>query len=350
MYLDPEVFALERARVFGGPAWVGVGGLHQLREPGAYFTATVAGEPIVVVRDADGALRAFFNVCPHRGGPLARGAGKLRGVLQCLYHGWTFGLDGALLRARDFGGEADFDPAACGLRPLRVETWLQSVFVALDPAAPPLGDYLGDLRGRIARYALDDYAYAFSKDFELPVNWKVAWETAAESYHLPIVHPQLRFDPRRFREEIGRCYSLQVSLPPEADQAKGDGGREPLESLVVNLFPNTFLIVPSRVRWDRPYFKATYLLPLGVDSTLYRSDFYIPRERLGDDAWLAPLHAAWDEVNRQDREICEELQRGIRSTAYEPGPLSLRWERALHHFHELLMTRLRGEAAAPKEA
>lgn len=348
MYTDDGVFALERARVFGGPAWVGVGGLHQLPEAGTHFTADVAGEPILVLRGADGALGAFFNVCPHRGGPLARGSGKLRGVLQCLYHGWTFGLDGALVRARDFGGEVD--AATCRLRPVRVEAWLESVFVALDPAAPPLVAYIGDLGHRIERYRLGGFAYAFSKDFELPVNWKVAWETAAESYHLPIVHPQLRFDPRRFREEVAERHSVQVSLPVGAGDAAENGEGPPLESLVVNLFPNTFLIVPSPVRWDRPYLKSTYLLPRDVATTLYRSDFYVPRERVGDEAWLAPLHAAWDDLNRQDRQICEELQRGVGSMAYQPGPLSPRWERSLHHFHGLLVRHLRGEAVTAKEA
>ncbi len=321
----------------------GVGGLQQLPQPGSYFTVAVAGEPILVLRDAKGTLRAFSNVCPHRGGPIARGAGKLGAVLQCQYHGWTFSTAGQLLRARDFGEEEEFDPSALGLRPLRVETWLHSVFVSFDPATPSLGEYLGELPVRVGRYGVDDYAYAFSKDFELPVNWKLVWENAAESYHLPIVHPQLRFNPRCFREETGETYSLQVSLPEEPT-GPADDAREPRESLVVNLFPNTFLIVPSRARWDQRYFKATYLLPQAVDRTLYRSDFYVPGDCLDDRSAIESLKVAWDELNEQDRRIVVDLQRGMESTAYDQGRLSVRWEKALHHFQARLMACLRGDA------
>jgi choline monooxygenase len=341
LYTDPAGYRLERERVFGvGGTWLGVGGIHQVAHAGAYFTVVVAGEPLLVLRDPGGALRAFSNVCAHRGGVIARGTGTCAGVLQCQYHGWTYALTGELLRARDIGEEEEgFAPARLGLRPVRVASWLHSVFVSFDPAAPPLAEYLGELPARVEPYDIDDYVYAFSRDFEIPANWKLVWENAAESYHLPVVHPQLRFNPRLFREEIGSTWSLQISLSEAA------GAPDTRESLVVNLFPNTFMVVPTGVRWGQAYAKATYLLPQGVDRTLYRSDFYVPADRLGDAAALDTLKAAWDELNRQDLRIAEELQRGVQSLAYEPGRLSVRWERALHHFHHLLMTRLRVEGA-----
>ena len=151
-YTDPAILAIERARIFRR-TWQLVGTLAQpcgevngaprtISDAESYFTAEIAGEPVVVVRDKQGALRAFSNVCRHRAGPIALGSG-CKNVLRCQYHGWTYALDGRLIGTPDIEGVEFFDRSGMGMVPLRVETWEQFIFVNFDSDAPPLSKFLG---------------------------------------------------------------------------------------------------------------------------------------------------------------------------------------------------------------
>src|SRR2546430_2117281 len=139
-YFDAAILAEENRRVFGA-MWQLAGRAEQVKEPGQFFTAIVADELLLFVRGNDGELRALSNVCRHRAGPVAAGEGK-RPVLQCGYHGWTYGLDGRLLKTPEFDGVQDFDRAACMLPRFRAEVWNELVFVCLEPGAPPLTGFL----------------------------------------------------------------------------------------------------------------------------------------------------------------------------------------------------------------
>src|SRR5947209_18571251 len=130
-YFDASVLQQELRDVFGA-TWQLAGRAEQVREAGQFFTTTIGAEPVLIVRGNDGVLRAMSNVCRHRAGPVAKGEGK-RPVLQCGYHGWTYSLDGRLLKTPEFENVQDFDPASCVLPQFRVETWLNLVFVILDP-------------------------------------------------------------------------------------------------------------------------------------------------------------------------------------------------------------------------
>src|SRR5207247_1112107 len=142
-YNDASVLAAENRNIFGR-TWQLVGRAEQVREPGQFFTAVVADEPLLIVRGSDGELRALSNVCRHRAGPVAKGEGK-RPVLQCGYHGWTYGLDGSLLKTPEMSGIECFNRNDFSLPRFRVEIWNELVFVNLDSAAQSLGDFLGDL-------------------------------------------------------------------------------------------------------------------------------------------------------------------------------------------------------------
>ncbi|HXH38066.1 MAG TPA: Rieske (2Fe-2S) protein, partial [Thermoanaerobaculia bacterium] len=147
-YFDQAVLDAENRNVFAR-SWQLAGRADQVREQGQFFTTTIANEPLLIVRGSDGELRALSNVCRHRAGPVAKGEGK-RPVLQCGYHGWTYGLDGRLLQTPEMSGIECFDRNDFSLPRFRVEIWNELVFVNLDTAAPPLGDFLGDLAGRLA--------------------------------------------------------------------------------------------------------------------------------------------------------------------------------------------------------
>jgi choline monooxygenase len=185
-YTDPEVLARERELLFA-PAWQYAGHTGGL-DPGSYLTCRAGDVPIVVVRDRDGALRAFVNVCRHRGAEVVSGAGPCT-TLQCHYHAWTYGLDGALRAAPR--ADDDLDRAALGLLPAAVDTWGPFVFVHADPDPPPLADSLGALPEIVAGGGLDVDALTFHhrSEYALEANWKVLVENFLECYHCAVAHP-----------------------------------------------------------------------------------------------------------------------------------------------------------------
>src|SRR5580704_6970254 len=156
-YTDPAILEIEKARIFRR-TWQLVGTLNQscgevdgvlrtISDPESFFTADLAGEPIIIVRDKEGALRAFSNVCRHRAGPIASGSGCMN-VLRCGYHGWTYTLDGRLIGTPDIDGVEFFDRSTMGMVPLRLETWEQFIFVNFDQNTEPLAAYLREIPGQ----------------------------------------------------------------------------------------------------------------------------------------------------------------------------------------------------------
>ncbi len=332
MYTDPEVFKLEQERLFGGKTWLAIGGLHQLDGPGSYFTTSIAGQPLLIVKDQDDRVRAFFNVCPHRGGMLASDAcGSMGRSIQCQYHGWSFGLDGALRTARDFEGVEDFDPDQFGLRALQADTWEQFIFVSFSPDAPPLLEFLGDMPERLERYKIGEKVHAFTQEYEERANWKLVWENAAELYHLPFIHPQLPVAKGTHDEVRGGNYSIGVSGPPESV----DGANGTLPYLDVNLFPNFNIVGDDRS------FVVAYIVPHAVDRTGWRLDGYAPQNLANDERFKEGYMASTDGVNVQDIPLNESVHRNLQSFGFDQGRLSVRWESQIHHFQNLLMGHLR---------
>ena len=170
LYTEPAVLAQEHSRLFGR-TWQVAGRSEQAARPGDYFTCQVAGEPVVVVRDAGGKLRAFYNVCRHRAGPPAEGCGS-RKVFRCSYHGWTYGLDGCLIAAPEFEGAQDFRAEDFGLRPLRAEEWAAWVFVNLGDLAEPLLPSLGELPKQAQRFPLHRVRFFERREYAMQCNWK----------------------------------------------------------------------------------------------------------------------------------------------------------------------------------
>lgn len=335
-YLEPAMLAREIRKVFGA-TWQLVGHTDQVREPGDYFTCSVAEDPVVVARAADGVVRAFSNVCRHRAGPVARGAGH-RKSLQCAYHGWTYGLDGALLTTPEFEGVRGFERAAVCLPPVRVAVWGAFVFVNLSPSGPELEETLGEIPQRTAHLGFDHLRSFKRIDYEVACNWKVYVDNYLEGYHIPLVHPGLfrELDYAAYRVETMK-HSSKQHAPLRARTSDGSlyrrpgaEGEEP-EALYYWIFPNTMLnIYPDNLQ-------TNVILPLGPDRTLTRFEWFVPGEpRPGFDQEFARTLAFSDQIQREDIEICEAVQRGLRSTTYASGRYSVLRENGLHHFHGLL--------------
>ena len=205
-YTSDTFLALERERVFGA-SWAVAGLVAELREPGDVLVPEIGGRSVFVVRHGDGGLRAFYNVCRHRGTQLLEaGERKVKRFIRCPYHSWAYDLNGRCIgtplfagsdippdqqAAFDMEGVKAFDKADHGLLPVAVDEWGPFVFVHLGADPRPLREQLGDLPERVAGYRLDEWEIARVKGYEIAANYKLVAENFMEYYHLPWVHPGL---------------------------------------------------------------------------------------------------------------------------------------------------------------
>ncbi|HET7434402.1 MAG TPA: SRPBCC family protein [Thermoanaerobaculia bacterium] len=325
-YLDADVLRDENRHVFG-KTWQLAGRAEQVREPGQYFTTNIAGEPLLVVRGTDGELRAMSNVCRHRAGPVARGEGK-RPVLQCRYHGWTYATDGRLLTQPEFDGVAEFDRASCVLPPFRVEVWNELVFVNLDRNAESLSSFFGELLSDMPKHDYSGFQLALRKDWTLDCNWKVYVDNYLEGYHIPIVHPGLfrELDYPNYRTETKGNYSIQFAPTRRPERIRTSGGDDEVRYFWI--FPNLMLnVYPDN-------FSTNLILPLGPHRTLTIFEWYF-RDPAAAKKELDETVAFSDEIQIEDIEICESVQRGLQSETYDRGRYSVQRENGVHHFHQL---------------
>jgi choline monooxygenase len=209
-YTDLAYLALEAKQIFQR-TWQLVARLDQLTQAGSYCTAEIAGEPILLVRGADGQLRGFHNVCRHRASLVAQGAGQCE-RFRCGYHGWTYDLSGKLIGVPDFEGVANFERERMGLRPLAIATWEQFIFARIDAREQrPLAAYLEDIPQQTERIGISRMQFVERRDYVIECNWKVYVDNYVEGYHLPLVHPSLmrELDYQRYRTITKRFYSRQ---------------------------------------------------------------------------------------------------------------------------------------------
>ncbi|MGZ9161051.1 MAG: aromatic ring-hydroxylating oxygenase subunit alpha, partial [Candidatus Limnocylindrales bacterium] len=189
-YHDPAIFEWERTNIVRRD-WIMVAREEDAPDPGTYVLVELADDPLIVVRGRDGALRAFHNVCRHRGTSVAEEpCGKVV-RFQCPYHSWIYDLDGSLIRAKHTNDLDDFSFAEYGLVEVRLETWQGFIFLNLDPVATSLRDQLGDLVEHWRRFDFTTLRRAKRIEYEVHANWKFIAENYSECYHCPGVHPQL---------------------------------------------------------------------------------------------------------------------------------------------------------------
>jgi len=346
-YTDPAVLETEKDKIFRR-TWQLVGTLSQpcgevngskrtISDPESFFTADVAGEPIVIVRDKQAILRAFSNVCRHRAGPIALGSG-CKNVLRCQYHGWTYTLDGRLIGTPDVDGVEFFDRSTMGMVPLRCETWEQFIFVNFDLHALPLSAWLGQIPQQARGFQFDGLQFAERREYLVDCNWKVYVDNYLEGYHIPIAHPGLmkEIDYSQYRTETFRYYSQQFApiraMKPEdaAERLYAPGGGLQ-EALYFWIFPNLMLnIYPDNIQ-------TNVIVPLAHDKTLTLFEWFFHGS--GSDKIQERIRksiAFSEEVQKEDVMLCENVQRGLRSPTYDRGRYSVSRENGVHHFHMLL--------------
>ncbi|OZC04292.1 aromatic ring-hydroxylating oxygenase subunit alpha [Rubricoccus marinus] len=343
-YTDPRVLAFESEAVFAS-SWQFVTHTSRVQASGDFVTATVAEDPVMVLRDGDGALRAFYNVCRHRGGPLATDASGCARMLQCKYHGWTYRLDGSLRGVPRFGHSELFDKRDFGLVPIEVAEWEGLVFVRLRASGPPLATVLGGIRERIAPVDIAAMRFHERVVYDVACDWKVYVDNYLEGYHLPIVHPELCdvLDAAAYATETSEHYNLQHSPLREGEaNVYGDASDA---AFYYWIFPNTMLnILPGRLQTNT-------VLPLGPGRCRVVFDFhYVDIESPGARQRIADDLAFSDRVQAEDIEVCEHVQRGLASRGYDQGVFSPAQEVGVHHFQGLLKRAYSAALASPAAA
>jgi choline monooxygenase len=353
-YNDPAILATEKAKIFRrtwqlagtlnyacgpGPGDDANAAARTISDPETYFTADIAGEPVVVVRDKLGVLRAFSNVCRHRAGPIANGSGTCKNVLRCGYHGWSYALDGRLVGTPEVDGVEFFDRGTMGMFPLRLETWEDLIFVNFDPEAIALSEWLGEIPAQARGFRFQGAQLAERRDYVINCNWKVYVDNYLEGYHIPVAHPGLmrEIDYTQYRAITYRYYSQQFA-PLRATKPGDEGERfyKPgaqgfNEALYFWIFPNLMLnIYPDN-------FSTNLIVPLGHDKTLTIFEWFFHGATSAQVSERIQRAIAFsDEVQQEDIGLCESVQRGLNSATYDRGRYSVKRENGLYHFHTLL--------------
>jgi choline monooxygenase len=337
-YTNPAVLELERARIFRR-SWQYVGRQDEIAEPGSFRAFTVADVPVVLVRDENGQLRAFLNVCRHRGSLVCEGSGK-RATLQCPYHAWTYRLDGSLKSAPRLAQECATDETELGLVSLPLETWGPLVFVNPDPGAGPLSEHLGDLPARVAEAGVDLDSLRFLRRAESDVgcNWKVAAENFLECYHCAVAHPgfsavmDVSPDAYLLEAEGGRL--SQQSPPRPEPRGLYDPTGEIERGQFHLLFPGTVVnVMPGR-----PNFSIGPIVPVDPERTHRFLDYFVAAD--ADEAWIEEAMAFDAQVGEEDRALVERVQAGVRAGLIDEGRLLPRSERLIAHFQSLVVDAL----------
>jgi choline monooxygenase len=337
-YVDARIAELERQTVFSN-AWQMVGRVDQVEKPGQFVTATVAGEPIVVVRGNDGVLRGFFNVCRHHAAAVVTEPCGQASILHCPYHGWNYGLDGSLKGMPEFEGVKDFDRQQNGLLPVKAETWEKFVFINLDPKAAPLRDFLGGLVKRVAPLGVTRTQYFDSRTYDIHCNWKVFVDNYLDGgYHVPHLHKGLSsvLDYKQYTIENEDRYCLQSSPMVASDEDAATGAtRKGDRAWYFWQYPNLM------INCYEGYMDTNLVLPLDVDHCRVIFDFYFADVSETRREYNQQSVAVGARVQDEDLGICEAVQRGLKSRAYGAGRLSVRREAGEHLFHRLLAADLK---------
>ena len=354
VYTSPEFLALELEHIFSKD-WICAGRTDALKDPGDYLTMEIAGEPIIVLRDRDGTLRAMSNVCRHRMSTLLQGRGHTRSIV-CPYHAWTYNLDGTLRGAPAMERNETFCKSDVKLPEVRCEEWLGFIMVTLDADTPPPSAALPEAEAMIRHLDLGSYSETFREEHCWDTNWKVLAENFMESYHLPRCHAGT----------IGGSTNIDAMICPEGTEhfnwhtiLRNDAvplalahpgntrlvGDQRRTTWLFAIYPSLMISITPGYFWylslhpDGP--GKVHILFGGGMSPEYMANPNAP-------AQLETVKAMLDKVNAEDRGCTERVYRGLSSRFAEAGPLS-HLERPNFEFAQYVSRRVNG-ALSPRRA
>jgi Rieske 2Fe-2S family protein len=337
-FVSPELFAEEQKKIFSND-WLLVGHQSQIAKAGDYFVIEVAGESLIVIRDSKSEIRAFYNVCRHRGTRLKEDACGHASAIQCPYHAWTYGLDGRLIGAPHMDEVPRFDKADYSLHRVNVGLWEGFIFanlVAKQDGSLSVDDWFAPLAGKFSHWNMSILQPAKRIAYDVRANWKLMFENYSECYHCPGVHPQLqkvspydsaendlregpflggfmKINPGKSLTMSGNACALEIDHEHEHEKESRQ------RVLYYSIFPNTLLSLHPE------YVMVHQLWPQSPERTLIVCDWLFHPDAF-DQKDFKPEDAIefWNMTNKQDWHVCELSQQGIASRAYQPGPYSSR--------------------------
>jgi len=340
-YIDPRFVPLEKCAIFD-KTWQFAAHIEKLRAPGQYITIGVCGQSIVVLRDSKNILRAFFNVCKHRGHELLSGEG-LKKLIVCPYHAWSYTLEGKLTSARLTEDVEDFNPDEICLTAVQVEEFCSLVFVNLDPSAESLAKQSGKLSQEIESYAPDlgNLTHAHRLTYKIQANWKTVIDNFLECYHCPIAHRDFvsLVDMETYEVTTHDIYSSQVAKAGLTENtAYPVDGASVTDHAVWCLWPNTTLMrYPGRGN-----FMVWKIIPTGPEECYEEFDFFF-EIAAPNEAEIEAIKYIDEVLQVEDIDLVESVQRGMRTPAFEQGRYVINHrksgmsEHAVHHFHGLVL-------------
>lgn len=328
-YYYREMFEFEQENLFSS-YWQLACHKNELAEPGDMHTMEVADNPLLLVRDEEGQINSFYNVCKHRGGPVAVKKGATS-VLRCQYHGWTYLLDGSLRGVPQFRKADLFDKKDFGLEPVTSQNWQGLLFVSLNDDIKPVDHFLDGIADQILPVKLKEFQLVEEQSYSIECNWKVYVDNFLEGYHIPIVHPELAklLDYRNYKTDTSDWYSLQHSPFQDGDNLyKSNNGK----AYYYYIFPNIMLnILPGRLQ-------TNIIRPISPTQTEVVFKYYYNNS--GDTKMIQEDIEYSDKIQQEDIEICELVQKGLQSKAFDKGRFSVEREKGVYHFQTLLKKEL----------
>ncbi|HEV3312945.1 MAG TPA: aromatic ring-hydroxylating dioxygenase subunit alpha [Chloroflexota bacterium] len=343
-YTGTDVFEAEQRQIFGA-SWQFAGLAEKLSRPGDFLTCRAGPVPLVVVRGEDGELRAFANVCRHRGSELIGESAGNRKSLQCRYHAWTYGLDGALRAAPGSKDEPGFDLGSFTLVRASVDQWGPFVFVNPDPTPQPLHDVLRELPHLVdaTGLRLDAIRRKHRQEYVIAANWKVVVDNYLECYHCPVAHPGFCHVIDLDQYEVTEYEHFSTQTAPAKQRGRGEGvfGSEVTAGFYAYLWPNfTINIYPGPGNVSLNLFS-----PIDAGKTRVTYEYCFVDQV--SDAEVEEFVGFVDQIQNEDTELCESVQRGLGSGMFDQGRLMLKQESALRHFQKLVYRNVHAAGLEP---
>jgi phenylpropionate dioxygenase-like ring-hydroxylating dioxygenase large terminal subunit len=346
-YTDAAIYEQERDRILRR-SWQFVAHTGKLREVGDQFICEIGEVPILLVRDEQSEIRGFVNICRHRAHPVVHEPGNRR-TLQCLYHGWTYDLDGCLRRAPRAEAELDFDESQFGLQPVQVALWGPTIWVNVDVAAPPFAEWVNGLPDLVASHGIDvsSHVHALEREWTIRANWKVFLDNANECYHCPTCHPSLSkvlvMDAESREIDVAGPYRLSAEAPIRKDvwesyygieSSPFADGEEPRYHFHW-IFPTTYFQYKGRSD-----FEIGTMDVRGIDEIRFKHMIFMPAGASAEAIARRRESLETNPTIDEDVEICERVQQSHRARFSPPGRLLPRSEEAVQHFQRVLLAML----------
>lgn len=349
-YTDPAVFEVEKEKVFARN-WVALGFTTDVPTNGYARPLTFLGQPLVMIRDAEGTLRVFQNICRHRGMILVQEEGPIQRVIRCPYHSWSYEMSGQLRTTPHVGGPGNnrhdaINREKLGMLEVRSHQWMGIVFVNLDGNAPAFEDYAGDMIARYAEFDRPLFRCGDEGTFDMEVqsNWKLAIENGAESYHLPWVHPGLnaysRLEDHYHIDTVGpTCGQGTTVYDPALKFPRFDGLSDKWDKGAE--YPMCFPNIMMGFQNDHTF--GFIVVPESHERSVERAQLFYASDEVSGDEWQEKRQqnaTQWRGVFEEDIFVVEGMQKGRHARGFDGGKFSPVMDNPTHDFHAWVATQM----------